>query len=279
MTVNINDVVETITPDRAKQLLEMNTRNRNVLHSNLDILTEEIRKGRFVANGDAIRIAKDGTILDGQHRLLACVRANRPIKAIVITGLEESTQYTMDSGTRRTLGSQLSLLGIKNANKLAAIITILYNDECLNKPISAIAAHPQQCTPSAGVAYYETHPGIVDYWHKCARLDAGNLVNEPVVALLWKHFAEVSTPEDADAFFEQLRDGINLYRDSPIYVLRSTLIANKSKQKQNKLPRKNKIALIIKAWNKFIRGESCKLLVWQCGGAKPEPFPEIKGAY
>lgn len=75
MTVNINDVVETITPDRAKQLLEMNTRNRNVLHSNLDILTEEIRKGRFVANGDAIRIAKDGTILDGQHRLLACVRA------------------------------------------------------------------------------------------------------------------------------------------------------------------------------------------------------------
>lgn len=274
MSADINTLVETITPAMAKKLLEKNTHNRKVDAQQLAGLIREIKAGRFVANGDAIRLAKDGTILDGQHRLKACLVANKPIQAIILTGLDTDTQYTMDSGVKRSLASQLTILGCKNSSAVASAIP---NEIGRSKTtIENMSANNYKIQISEGVDYYRTHPEIVEYVKLCNRL-AGDVKLLPmmIIALLFKEFEKASTYEDAIGFFKVLRDGTGLSPDDAITCLRSRLIDDKNKLKVNKLNRKTKVVLTIKAWNKYIQGEKCQNLVYRPGGARPEAFPPI----
>ena len=50
--------IEIITPCRARELLEANTRNRPVIKANLRRLCSEILNGNFKLNGETIKISK-----------------------------------------------------------------------------------------------------------------------------------------------------------------------------------------------------------------------------
>lgn len=277
MAHNIKDVAETITPDRARQLLEMNTKNRKINDNNLAGLVREIKAGRFVTNGDAIRISKSGTVLDGQHRLRACIIADTPIKALVITGLDDDTQYSMDAGVRRTLNTQLQIYGVKNATTVASMVNVLSGRDTQHKSIETLVTHNATVPVTEGVQYFKDNPWVIDYVKKCDRL-AGhqNLLNTSLIGLLWREFSAAASEEDADVFFDLLKTGVGLTDGSAIFTLRNALIIDKTKLPQNRFTKKQRAALVIKAWNKYISGEECKVLRWQAGGAKPEPFPEIK---
>ncbi len=118
--------VETITPKIASAYLDQNVANRKVKKVNLEALTRDIKNGAFQANGDAIRFSLSGKLLDGQHRLMACVAAGKPIQTVVIRDLPDETQNTMDCGVVRQAGDKLSLAGIKNGNTVAAAIKAFY---------------------------------------------------------------------------------------------------------------------------------------------------------
>lgn len=275
MATDINELVETITPEYARLLLEQNTRNRKITNASVDRLAKEIRAGRWVANGDAIRISKTGVILDGQHRLMACVWAKMPIQAIILTNLDDETQASMDCGIRRTLNTQLQIYGVKSATNVAALINLIVARE--TKPIETVAAG--SCKPSItqGVEYYKLHPEIVDYTKFCLRLVGGtNLLPASMVGLLHREFTNASSEEDATAFFEQALSGTGINsEDSATNILRNLLILNRTRMPQRRFPPRALYALVIKAWNKFIAGESCAKLQWHAGGAHPEPFPHI----
>ena len=96
--------VETITPEIAKTMLGENVNNRRISRDNVNLFAREIRNGEWRFNGEAIKFGKDGRLLDGQHRLLAVIAADKPLTTLVIRGLEDETQQTMDSGKTRTLG-------------------------------------------------------------------------------------------------------------------------------------------------------------------------------
>lgn len=113
MDAKITAKVETITPEIAKTMLGENVNNRRISRDNVNLFAREIRNGEWRFNGEAIKFGKDGRLLDGQHRLLAVIAADKPLTTLVIRGLEDETQQTMDSGKTRTLGDVLTLRGEK----------------------------------------------------------------------------------------------------------------------------------------------------------------------
>lgn len=121
MEEKITAKVETITPDIAKTMLGENVNNRRISRDNVNMFAREMRNGEWRFNGEAIKFGKDGCLLDGQHRLLAVIAADKPLTTLVIRGLEDETQQTMDSGKTRTLGDVLTLRGEKNSTQLASL--------------------------------------------------------------------------------------------------------------------------------------------------------------
>ena len=112
----------TISPSLAKQMLETNKNNRKVSKGRVKMYAEDMRNGKWKLNGQAISFYADKTLADGQHRLLAIIESNTPIRSLVITGLERDVMPTIDSGKERSLYNDLQFEGIKNAETIASII-------------------------------------------------------------------------------------------------------------------------------------------------------------
>ena len=148
--------IETITPKIAEAYLEQNINNRPIKKDNLEVLVKDIKSGSFVVNGDAIRFSETGKLLDGQHRLMACVIANTPIQTVVIRDLPDSTQKTMDSGSVRRAGDKLSMSGYKNANTVAAAVKAVFGYKTQQYTQAKV-------THSEVFDFIEANPSILDW--------------------------------------------------------------------------------------------------------------------
>lgn len=122
--------IETVTPEDAEKWLAHRESNRSIGKKMVERYANEIREGNWLVTGDAIRFAKNGKLIDGQHRLAAIIEANTPIETWVIRGLDIETMAVMDSGKKRMPAHELTRLGYKNTHMLAAaarwLLTIKY---------------------------------------------------------------------------------------------------------------------------------------------------------
>jgi hypothetical protein len=80
--------------------------------------------------------------------------------------------------------------------------------------------------------------------------------------------------EDGEFFWDRLVDGSGLEIGSPIYALRELLAREARSNTRERLRADVLVALIIKAWNSYRRGDEIRLLAFKTGGAHPEKFPE-----
>ena len=87
--VEVNALTEhdaiTITPDEAKRLLEQDNRNfRKVSRGEVAKYTNSMKEGKWRFNGDSIALDASGLVKDGQHRLIACMESQIPMKVFPI---------------------------------------------------------------------------------------------------------------------------------------------------------------------------------------------------
>lgn len=240
MGEKITAKVETITPEIAKTMLGENVNNRRISRDNVNLFAREIRNGEWRFNGEAIKFGKDGRLLDGQHRLLAVIAADKPLTTLVIRGLEDETQQTMDSGKTRTLGDVLTLRGEKNSTQLASLARAVYLADVL----------------AASRAF---------------RSQSGDMLTSSMFASLWWTFAHIDT-DAANRFFMSLASGANLQADDPILILRNTLMAQPHKAGRSTRDNRVRIAaLTIKAWNKWRKGKPLRQLKFSAGESFPTP--------
>ena len=95
--------VTNITPTLAKKLLSKNTVNRPVRNGWVDTLERVMQDGKFVTTHQGIALADDGSLLDGQHRLMAIAKSGIAQKMVVASGVPAGTFIALDQGERRTL--------------------------------------------------------------------------------------------------------------------------------------------------------------------------------
>lgn len=250
----------------AAKLLGANTHNRHLRPTVVNRYARDMAGGLWMMNGETIKVADSGVILDGQHRLAAIVQADVVIPMVVVTGLLEDSQETVDRGMPRNIADALKLRGASNATALAGAIA---------QAICLQSESPSDTTawPSTreALAYYETHPGLDRSVSLGERVRSSVIRYPSTTAGALHHIFAMLDEEDADVFWERLVDGVELADDSPVLRLREFMFRELTAQRRVERPRLQ--VFTIKAWNAWRRGEPMLLLKWRVGGAKPEGFP------
>lgn len=98
-----------ITPEKAVEMLKGNTNNRKVKIRDVHTYAHDMKTGKWKANGETIVIGADGKVLDGQHRLMACVEAGTPFLSLVVEYPPESGNY--DTGIKRSTLDTMTIDG------------------------------------------------------------------------------------------------------------------------------------------------------------------------
>jgi hypothetical protein len=108
----------------AAKLLSNNTRNRSVRRKNVEFFAKEILSGNWKLNAETIKVGRDGTLLDGQHRLYAVVETGMSIQCLLATDLDQDVFDTIDTGARRSAGDTLTVAGEVCGRNLAAALVL-----------------------------------------------------------------------------------------------------------------------------------------------------------
>lgn len=112
--------IVSIGPDLAASWLASNLMNRPLSESTVNRYANAMRRGEWKLNGETIVFADNGLLLNGQHRLHACIKAGREFDCFVVRGVPPSTFDTQDGGKPRSPSDALSIAGKKNYVKLSA---------------------------------------------------------------------------------------------------------------------------------------------------------------
>lgn len=263
--------IQTISPKDAAVMLKSNVSNRPIDNRVVTSYAEAMMRGEWVLNGEAIIVSDDGVLLDGQHRLAACVKANIPMTAVVVQGIPRAAQATIDRGKGRTPGNVLHLLGEQNANATAGALSFMFR--YFNDNISTDTRSTAPSTMQM-IGLLENNPGIRDSVRIIEHLRTRGFAKPSMLAAFHYIFGMDDPNEDnalRDAFFDQLRIDFNGERHSSTSLLFSRLVANAS-SKTAKMPAAVTAALFIKAWKAFKDGMQLKALRWN---PAIEDFPKL----
>lgn len=267
----INFKKELITPELAKCLLANNINNRSKKEARVSFYAKEMKEGRWKEDtGETIKIAKNGLILDGQHRLFAIVKANVPIFMHIAYGLDNDVFSVIDTGIIRSSRDVFKISGVTNYNHIPSIITTYTT---LN---SRARKNNQKTLSNAEIL--DIFNSDVFFWEQIAFNSVAlyRKFNQILPASVIGGFLSVLIKIDnfkAYDFLNQLCTGENI-SNSSIYLLRSRLISEKVSTKRHNMNLNYKHALIIKSWNYFYKGKDLKVLKFDI---ESEAFPQIEG--
>jgi hypothetical protein len=254
----------TITPAIAEEWLKTNGRNRPVKEAHVRYLAREMEAGRWQENGETVK--RNGTtLLDGQHRLLACVKAKTPFRTLVVEGLDDSIFRSVDGGIGRSGADTLAVMGEKNTKRLAAALVIVEN-----YMTGAMETGRKKFSNAEVEELLEKYPKLRD---SVNRSDINTRLVPPSVMAAC-HFLFAQKDEVlAELFVQQVLKGNDLKEGEPTYVLRERLVRNSLEKA--KLTPPYIAALLIKAWNHTRAGNRIKHLRYRERGDARETFPLV----
>ncbi len=255
-----------ISPAMASAWLARNTHNRSFNRNAVTQYVRDMRANTWKLNGETIKFDVNGELLDGQHRLRACVEADTPFQSYVISGVSPQAFDTVDIGRKRTTGDALVINGEINTSQLAGALGFVwrYENQCLERKEFPTAA--------TLLAYLSEHQGLresVDRAH-----GHGHFAPCSVLAGL-DYLTRQKDLELSEEFFEKLYKGEGLSATDPVHLLRERLLKNNSLHGRGRLQTYDIAGLFIKAWNATRLGQRLALLRFSPHGVKKEPFPEI----
>ena len=96
-----------ISPEQAKKWLEKNDNNRNINYAKVKKMAKDMKEGHWDTTHQGIAIASDGTLVDGQHRLLAIVESGVTVRMNVTFNASKSQH--IDSGNSRSMANRVQM--------------------------------------------------------------------------------------------------------------------------------------------------------------------------
>lgn len=244
----------TVTPKIAERWLEehedvvresgLTSLNRIINDNVVTQYGTDMKSGRWIENGESVKRAKNGRLVDGQHRLWACVQSGSPFRTLVVEGFSEAeTQdvfQTTDIGRVKIPSAFLSASGVQYSGFVAPAIRY-------------IIAAKQHGTLTK--VHMITTPEVVDF----GRDNSERLVDSAAfiakyqgyapgsILTAWHYLMFEKNQEQAAKFIIDLKDGIGLQKGDPVHALRERLIQNKGSK--TKLVAKSTFVLGLHMWN------------------------------
>lgn len=256
----------TVTPELAREWLGYNTHNRRLRDRVVQAYATDMENGAWQWNGESVKFAEDGTLLDGQHRLAAIAQAGVSLPMLVVRGLPNQTQDTVDGGAKRKFSDVLQLRGEGNSSTVAAVVRRVAMWEAGSRRGKTLVP-----TNSQMLATLEKYPVIRDLSLSANQVARNCGLPASIVGFAMWLLGQIDQ-EDAEYFFARLGDGQDLKKGHPIYELRRTVEDTRSVRGSRS--EVYLTAITIKAWNAFRAGNEIALLRFKIGGASPEKFPE-----
>lgn len=269
---------EVITPEMAAEWLAHNTHNRAMKWSKVGAYADDIRDGRWRLNGEAIKFSSAGRLLDGQNRLQAVILAEKPIRSLVVRGLPDEAQETMDTGATRRLADVLALRGEQNTANLAAVVRAVYVWRNTDDPQAhrlGRASDKAALSNTMLLSYFDSQPDMLrtlaadtEGYRRKTRIPA------TVIAPLLYQMQQLDL-DDAKDFWHRVERRIpspsNFEERDPIIQLTQAIDRLMTQTRGYNATELG--ALIVKAWNAYRQGTPITCLRWRMGGSTPEAFP------
>jgi hypothetical protein len=237
----VSAIVVLITPERAKQLLS-NTEGRLQRTPNPATIKEyskQMTMGEWVLNYQPIQIGIDGNVLDGQHRLKACIDANISFETLLIDNVPEGVFDSIDRGRSRTLGDILSSRGIENSIIVAASISVLHVINSLsysyvaNDGSTKVAGSNRhlRLSPQQMNVFLKKNPDFISSVSDGLGMyrNGSKLLSPSLFISLW-YYCQKCKKDKANTFFSKLSSGANVPENSPIFFIRKKLLSRKLKE-------------------------------------------------
>ena len=268
---------ETITPKKAKKDLEnankTGSNTRRLIWTAVERLARAMTTGQWEMNGCSIVYDDKGLVVDGQHRLAACVKADTPFETIVVKGVVSTLH--VDTGSRRQAGQILThRLGIKNGPLVAALARMLLTEMETGSVVRGGGGNYQPNNEDILIFVTKNTKmrASADLGAKCAPF-----VRPTVAAYVHYGACTITHEEDfADEFFTAMIEG-SAKPGSAAYQVHRRLIH--AKLRKETLARFDEMALLIKAWNAHITdNEQAKIVLGRRGPWRPETFPSVISA-
>ena len=254
--------VHTIMPESAEELLRRNLpgANRKASLSTIIYYAHQMKAGEWPLTGQPLIFDADGKLVDGQHRLWACLLAGVPFTTFVVTDIPTNPRLFayIDNSRSRSPANALQTAGFNGVSStIAAILKIAA--EIGGYTASSTGKHAR-ITPIEFVRMAEQQPNA----RKAARLassdweDAVTLTgHKDVVGYLGMRIMDLYDQHTADDFFGELTDLEGTYdADNAIMALRKLLLADQVREKPMK--RHQVLGNAIKAFNAWHVGELLK---------------------
>lgn len=231
-----------VDPETARRWLETNEVNRSIRDKKVNQYVRDMEAGRWESTGEPIKFAKNGRLLDGQHRLWAIVMSEVTLPLFVVRGLDDIAQSYMDTGAARTAKDALSLEGEKYSGNLAATarLAITLDAEERGIKLNNAVSHAEifdwiEENPQAREA--------VAAWYGFK-----NQIGVPssVLGYCVHQFAQVD-PQACDEFFHGLATHENLPPRSPLLALSTRLTHVKSRRIH--VSNREYVLLVFRTWN------------------------------
>lgn len=117
----ITTKTELITPKKAATYVLLNKENRPIRKAWVAELAQMMRDGDFHLTHQGVAFAADGSLKDGQHRLLAIIESGCSVEMNVSRGISDEAMKIIDTGKGRSVADALNLEGHDTDAKDVAI--------------------------------------------------------------------------------------------------------------------------------------------------------------
>jgi len=238
-----------ITPGIAEAMLGYNTRNRPVRAGTVALYARQMASGDWHYTRTPIIFSDQGRVLDGQHRLMACLESKAAFKADVAFGAPDEAFAFVDVGAKRSAGDIFAINGVKDSSKIAAMTRIVY-----------LYRHGRYLDGGAKLTnaeLFEVYQGLdgLDQSVTAANWFARSRLASPALMGALHYLCAQKNRAEANLFFSVACDGgTERVSGAPENELHKKLIRNATSGE--KMTHDALAGLTLTAWNRARRGVS-----------------------
>ena len=254
-----------ITPELASEMLQRNTNNRDIRTNHVNRIADEMRAGRWSLTHQGIAFNCDGTLIDGQHRLMAIVKSGVPQNMLVVNGASKKSFSDIDTLTApRSAKDAVKVAGI-NATSVHATTA-----KCIAVCGSDARLARSMVSKAVLLDFMQKHFDAIDfaYKHLCSRGTKRGICQASVLAAVARAYYTANR-ERLIQFCDVLWSGMPSGQDDVAAItLRNHLIENSDKDR-GQTGRKRMYCKVERAIQAFLEREN-----WiRCTSVGRELFP------
>lgn len=265
------------TPELAGELLQLNNANRPLRNDLVKHYSDQMKAGEWMFAGGTVNISNAGMLLDGQHRLEAIIRTGMSQIFNIQTGLDNMVFQTLDTGRMRTASDTAYVAGFtKDYTNVARLIRLIIMYEKFGLE-DYLANKERLATNAQLMNWIYAHEKEKKVIQETVRRAHSYYDKVPFISMGWMslllYVVSKKNPQGITTFLDQVtnKDQKNISQHPNLRAIRTKFYEMSVTGKRSQLRTGYKLAVVIKAWNLWLKNYKMSRLDW----SENEGFPGV----